>query len=216
MRTPTVPKLILLSILVLLAISVPSISLSSEASNQACQVSIFDPRFPSNVVAGQTIQVTTTIGVQCAQWRTFYSARVDLMDQRSQHLFSTSIFQIGWNPNVTATVSNAAIAPQSSGPWALLLKLYIFEEAGEVANFSHVFDIPVGNAISNAQQTTSADSITLETTTSTSQTSVPMETIPTTSTTSAGLGEQFYILIALAIAAVLCAAVIFGTRKRVA
>jgi len=215
MRTPTVPKLILLSILVLLAISVPSISLSSEASNQACQVSIFDPRFPSNVVAGQTIQVTTTIGVQCAQWRTFYSARVDLMDQRSQHLFSTSIFQIGWNPNVTATVSNAAIAPQSSGPWALLLKLYIFEEAGEVANFSHVFDIPVGNAISNAQQTTSADSITLETTTSTSQTSVPMETIPT-STTSASLDEQFYILIALAIAAVLCAAVIFGTRKRVA
>jgi len=215
MRTPTVPKLILLSILVLLAISVPSISLSSEASNRACQVSIFDPRFPSNVVAGQTIQVTTTIGVQCAQWRTFYSARVDLMDQRSQHLFSTSIFQIGWNPNVTATVSNAAIAPQSSGPWALLLKLYIFEEAGEVANFSHVFDIPVGNAISNAQQTTSADSITLETTTSTSQTSVPMETIPT-STTSASLDEQFYILIALAIAAVLCAAVIFGTRKRVA
>jgi len=215
MRTPTVPKLILLSILVLLAISVPSISLSSEASNQACQVSIFDPRFPSNVVAGQTIQVTTTIGVQCAQWRTFYSARVDLMDQRSQHLFSTSIFQIGWNPNVTATVSNAAIAPQSSGPWALLLKLYIFEEAGEVANFSHVFDIPIGNAISNAQQTTSADSITLETTTSTSQTSVPMETIPT-STTSAILDEQFYILIALAIAAVLCAALIFGTRKRVA
>ncbi|HYB66740.1 MAG TPA: hypothetical protein VEC43_00310, partial [Candidatus Acidoferrales bacterium] len=170
---------------------------------------------PSNVAEGQAVQVTTTISVQCAQWRTYYSARVDLMDRRSQHLFSTSIFQIGWNPNVTATVSNAAIAPQSSGPWALLLKLYIFEEAGEVANFSHVFDIPVGNAISNAQQTTSADSITLETTTSTSQTSVPMETIPT-STTSASLDEQFYILIALAIAAVLCAAVIFGTRKRVA
>jgi hypothetical protein len=211
MSTPIVPKLILFSFLVLLAISVPSISLSSEASNQACQVSIFDPKFPSNVVAGQTIQVTTTIGVQCAQWRTFYSARVDLMDQRSQHLFSTSIFQIGWNPNVTATVSNAAIAPQSSGPWALLLKLYIFEEAGEVANFSHVFDIPVGNAIANAHETTSADSTTLESTTSTSQTPVPMETIPT----SAGLGGQFYVLIALAIAAVLCAAVVVGTRKRV-
>ena len=213
MPTPIVPKLILLSFLVMLAISVPSIPISSEASNQACQVSIFDPTFPSNVAEGQAVQVTTTISVQCAQWRTYYSARVDLMDRRSQHLFSASIFQIGWNPNVTATVSNVAIAPESSGRWALLLKLYIFEEAGEVANFSHVFDIQVGNTIANAQQTTST---TLETTTSTGQTSVPMETIPTTSTTSAGVGEQFYILIALAIAAVLCAAVIFRTGKRVA
>jgi len=213
MPTPIVPKLILLSFLVMLAISVPPISISSEASNQACQVSIFDPTFPSNVAEGQAVQVTTTISVQCAQWRTYYSARVDLMDRRSQHLFSTSIFQIGWNPNVTATVSNVAIAPESSGRWALLLKLYIFEEAGEVANFSHVFDIQVGNTIANAQQTTST---TLGTTTSTGQTSVPMETIPTTSTTSAGVGEQFYILIALAIAAVLCAAVIFRTGKRVA
>jgi hypothetical protein len=178
MPTPIAPKLILLSFLALLAISVPSISISSEASNQACQVSIFDPTFPSNVVAGQTVQVTTTIGVQCAQWRTYYSARVDLMDQRSQHLFSTSIFQIGWNPNVTAAVSNVATAPQSSGAWALLLKLYIFEEAGEVANFSHVFDIQVGNAITNAQQTASASSTILETTTSTSQTSVPMKPSP--------------------------------------
>jgi len=213
MPTPIVPKLILLSFLVMLAISVPSISISSEASNQACQVSIFDPTFPSNVAEGQAVQVTTTISVQCAQWRTYYSARVDLMDRRSQHLFSTSIFQIGWNPNVTATVSNVAIAPESSGRWALLLKLYIFEEAGEVANFSHVFDIQVGNAIANAQQTTSTSSTTLETT---SQTSVPMETIPTTSTTSSGLAEQFYILIALAIAALLCAAIIFRTRKRAA
>ena len=213
MPTPIVPKLILLSSLVMLAISVPSIPISSEASNQACQVSIFDPTFPSNVAEGQAVQVTTTVSVQCAQWRTYYSARVDLMDRRSQHLFSTSIFQIGWNPNVTATVSNVAIAPQSNGPWALLLKLYIFEEAGEVANFSHNFDIQVGNAIANAQQTTSTGSTTLETT---SQTSVPMETILTTSTTSSGLGEQFYILIALAIAAVLCAAVIFRTGKRAA
>jgi len=198
---------------VIIAISVLSIPISSEASNQACQVSIFDPTFPSNVAEGQAVQVTTTVSVQCAQWRTYYSARVDLMDRRSQHLFSTSIFQIGWNPNVTATVSNVAIAPQSNGPWALLLKLYIFEEAGEVASFSHDFDIQVGNAIANAQQTTSTSSTTLETT---SQTSVPMETIPTTSTTSSGLAEQFYILIALAIAALLCAAIIFRTRKRAA
>jgi hypothetical protein len=209
-----VSKLILLSLLVLLTISVPLVSMSSEAFNQSCQVSIFDPTFPSGVVEGQNIQVATTIGVQCAQWRTYYSARVDLLDRRSQHFFSTSLFQIGWNPNVTATVSNAAIAPQSNGPWALQLNLYIFEEGGEVANFSHVFDIPVGNAIANAQQTTSSASTTHEMTASTNQTSVPLETIPANTTTSSGVAEQFYILIALAIATTLCTAIILGTWKR--
>ena len=99
------------------------------------------------------------------------------MDRRSQRLFSTSTFQIGWQPNVTTTVSNGAIAPQSNGPWALQLNLYIFEEAGEVANFNHVFDIQVGNPVVNAQQTTSTGSATLATT-ATGQTSLPLENIP--------------------------------------
>lgn len=213
MSVPTVSKLMLLSLLAFLAISVPSISISSEAYNQSCQISLFDPTFPSSVVPGQTVQVNTTIDVQCAQWRTYYSARVDLLDRRSQRLFSTSTFQIGWQPNVTTTVSNGAIAPQSNGPWALQLNLYIFEEAGEVANFNHVFYIQVGNPVVNAQQTISTGSATLATT-ATSQTSLPLENIPSTSNASTGLGDQFYILIALAVAAVLCAALILGTRKR--
>ncbi|MGA3110094.1 MAG: hypothetical protein ABSD99_11720, partial [Candidatus Bathyarchaeia archaeon] len=164
MSTPTVSKLMLLSLLAFLAILVPSISISSEAYNQSCQISLFDPTFPSSVGPEQTVQVNTTIGVQSAQWRTYYSARVDLLDRRSQRLFSTSTFQIGWQPNVTTTVSNGAIAPQSNGPWVLQLKLYIFEEGGEVANFNHVFDIQVGNPVVNAQQTTSTGSATLATT----------------------------------------------------
>ncbi len=210
MSTPTVSKLMILSLLTFLAISVPSISISSEAYNQSCQISFFDPTFPSSVGPGQTVQVNTTIGVQCAQWRTYYSARVDLLDRRTQRLFSTSTFQIGWQPNVTTTVSNGAVAPQSNGPWALQLNLYIFEEAGEVANFNHVFNIQVGNPVANVQQTTP----TTLATTATSQTSLPLENIPATSNASSGLGEQFYILIALTVAAVLCAVLILATRKR--
>src|SRR5574340_690232 len=115
MSAPNLPRLILLSFLVLLAVSVPSISISSEAYNQSCQVNNFNPTFPNSVAPGQTVQITTTIVVNCAQWRTYYSARVDLLDHHSQRIFSTSTFQIGWKPNVTAIVSNAAVAPQSSG-----------------------------------------------------------------------------------------------------
>lgn len=205
----------LLSFLVLLAVSVSSVSISSEAYYQSCQVSDFNPAVPNSVAPGQTVQVTATIVVNCAQWRTYYSARVDLLDHHSQRILSTSTFQIGWKPNVTAIVSNAAVAPQSSGPWALQLNLYIFEEAGEVGSFNHVFDVQVGNAVANAPPTNSTSSTTLAPTSTVvaSQTPSPLENNPASTWTSPGVGETVYILIALAVAGVLCAALIFRGRK---
>jgi hypothetical protein len=137
------------------------------------------------------------------------------VDRTSQRLFSTSTFQIGWQPYVTSTVSNAAVAPQGNGPWSLQLNLYIFEEAGEVASFSHLFNIQVGNTVVNAQQTTSAIvSTSAGTGTMANQKTASLETNPGTTGTSFTGTESMYIAVALAIATIVGAAILVKTRKR--
>ena len=121
---------------------------------QPCQVISWSPNYPNQVSPGQAIQITTTINVACVQWRTYYSARVDLVDRSTNQLYSTSTFQIGWQPDVNATISNAATAPQTPGEWKLQLNLYIFEEGSMDGNpFKDAFNINVANGNSTTQQT---------------------------------------------------------------
>lgn len=104
------------------------------AQSQACQVLSFNPNYPQTASPGQTILVSTTIIVSCGQWRTYYTARVDLVDRQTSYLLSTSAFNIGEKSNVNVTVSNSAAVPQMNGTWRLNLNLYIFEEASMVTS----------------------------------------------------------------------------------
>ena len=157
MRRLTVARAIALAIILSLFLLTPVVF---GADNQSCNLLSWNPNYPSQVDPGEAIQVRTTVDVACAQWRTFYSARVDLVDRSSGRLFSTSTFQIGWLPNVTATISNVATAPQSHGLWKLQLNLYIFEEAGLVSLFKLPFEITVGTANNSTQETSTTTAAT--------------------------------------------------------
>jgi hypothetical protein len=122
---------------------------------QPCQINSWSPNFPNQVSPGQSIQVTSTINVACGQWRTFYTARVDLVNRETGQFYSTSEFQIGWQPDVNATITNLATAPQTPGEWKLQLNLYIFEEGSQDGNpFHNTFNVNVdgANAMATTQQ----------------------------------------------------------------
>jgi hypothetical protein len=199
------------SLLMFLPLAVPVVH---GAYNQSCTVIGWNPNYPTQVAPGQGVQVTTTISVSCAQWRTFYSARVDLVDTSSGRLFSTSAFQIGWKPNVTATVSNAAIAPQATGTWNLQLNLYIFEEAGMVGSFKHPLSIVVGTANSSAQQTTTAySSATSQMAVASNVTSAVNQPAPAAIPSSTPGSRVAYVAVAIAAACVI-GILLFVFRRR--
>ena len=145
MSTSKFRKCLLCSLVVLFMFPIIIWGSEVHAQSQACQVLVFNPEYPVTASAGQTIVVSTTIGVSCGQWRTYYTARVDLVDRQSGNILSTSTFDIGVSPNVTVTVLNNATAPQTSGLWGLNLNLYIFEEGSMVTSSKdHPVNIQVG------------------------------------------------------------------------
>ena len=122
---------------------IPSAAYATDV--QPCQINSWSPNYPSQVSPGQTIHVTSTINVACGQWRTYYTARVDLVNRSTGQWYSTSEFQIGWQPDVNATLTNAAIAPHTAGEWKLQYNLYIFEEGSQDGHpFHDTFNINVG------------------------------------------------------------------------
>lgn len=172
-------KTVLLCCFVSLLMLVPLLIAGPEVQAQPCKILEFNEDYPSNAIPGQAIQVRTTIGVSCAQWRTYYSARVDLVESESNNLLSISTFDIGSRPNVTATVANTATAPQATGSWGLELVLYIFESGGLVVSANRSFNIQVGTVSVATAQTTS----TVETT-SVGTTITPTQPIVTSQTST--------------------------------
>ena len=185
------------------------------ADSQSCQVLSWTPNYPGQVSVGQTIQVTSTINVACAQWRTYYSARVDLMDRSSDRLFSTSTFQIGWQPDVNATVANEATAPQTGGEWMLQLNLYIFEEAGMVGSpFKDAFNINVTDNNSSTQSAATAASTAIQGQAAPNASSImPQTTVAAISTDSAP-ARSGYVAAILAVASLLGLTVLVARSKR--
>jgi len=159
--------------------------------------------------------VTSTINVACAQWRTYYSARVGLIDRTSGRLFSTSSFQIGWQPDVVATISNAATAPQTVGEWQLQLNLYIFEEGGMVGSpFKDAFNVNVVETNSTTQQQVAGiSSVAIPGPPASTVTSIMAQSKVAVLTTDHGSTETSYIAIVLASASLLGLIVLALTRK---
>ena len=183
---------------------------------QPCQINDWSPNYPNQVNPGQTVQVTSTINISCGQWRTYYTARVDLVNRSTGQYYSTSEFQIGWQPGVNATITNAATAPPTGGEWKLQYNLYIFEEGSQDGNpFRETFNINVGTPSAPGQQN-------VTTVTSTQQQMTPNTTAamaqapPATMSTDPGLTvpEGSYIALALAAAALVGVAVLIVARKR--
>lgn len=197
----------------LLTLLSPSAAYAADA--QPCQLLDWSPNYPNQVIPGETMQVTSSINVACAQWRTYYSARVDLVNRSSGRLLSTSTFQIGWHPDVNATISNAATAPQTAGEWKLQLNLYIFEEGGMVGSpFKATFNIKVADANSSQPNSTSAETAAIQQEPSHSVTSLtPQATAGAVNTYSVST-ETGYIAIVLAVASLLGLVALALTRKR--
>jgi hypothetical protein len=207
-------KLLAPSLLLLLAF-VPSVALA--ADNSSCQLLSWNPNYPVQVTPGEGVQVASTIDIACGQWRTFYSARLDLVDRSTGRLISTSTFQIGWNPNYTTTVSNLATAPQSDGEWKLLLNLYIFEEAGLVTSFKNAFNINVGSSMTASTSSTTNEqsamqAISMQQNTSTEQPAV-LETNTVTNTTPSAISPILYFVLGVAVAAIVAVGILLMTRK---
>jgi len=192
---------------------------SYAADVQPCQINSWSPNYPSQVSPGQTVQVTSTINVACSQWRTFYTARVDLVNRVTGQWYSTSEFQIGWQPDVNATISNSATAPQTAGRWPLEFNLYIFEEGSQDGNtFHNPFNINV-NGSNTAQQNATSEA---------NSTSVPAAPTPQAPANATSIASQStaeaiatnppsvtaYIALALAIAAIVGLAVLALNRKK--
>jgi len=195
---------------------------SAFATNlQPCQINSWSPSYPNQVSPGQTIQVTSTINVSCGQWRTYYTARVDLVNGATDQYYSTCEFQIGWQPDVNATITNSATAPQTAGQWKLLYNLYIFEEGSQDGNpFHESLNINVGNPSTPAQQnvtTTATTSAMSQQQIAANSTSAPAQlpAAPVTTDSPAGVAPgDSYLALALGIVAILGVVGLVAARKR--
>jgi len=144
------PRSKLLAIILCLLTFAALASTSVAAQSSACQLVQFNPAFPSTVNPSQQVQVKTTITVSCGQWRTYYTGRLDLMDRSSGLILSTAYLNIGQQATYTTTLTNNSTAPQTNGPWNLVLNLYIFEEASMVtSSLNHPVSITVGTNPAN-------------------------------------------------------------------
>ena len=132
--------------LVLIILSLASMLAAPPAVHAlSCQIRQFNVDSPSSASPGQTIQVNTTINIACIQSEggTYYTGRVDLVDETSKSVLSREPFTIGASPNATATVPNTATVPQANGPWNLDVILYVFESGGIIAITEHHFQVQV-------------------------------------------------------------------------
>jgi hypothetical protein len=191
-----------------------------QAQSAACTVNQFSPSFPSSVNPGQQFQVTTTLGITCYQWRTYYTGRLDLVDKTSHMILSSSYLNIGFKPTYTSTITSNATAPSTNGPLNLALNLYIFEEASMVqSSLNHPVQITVGSAPANAPvaattaqanqpMAQSNAALPLEATTS-----VPTETQTALATGASGMNIWPYAIAAMIAVIVLAALVIFAEQK---
>jgi len=192
------------------------------AQSSACQLLQFNPVFPGTVNPGQQVQVRTTITIACGQWRTYYTGRLDLVDRSSGQILSTSYLDIGEQVNYIAFPTNNATAPQTSGPWNLVLNLYIFEEGSMVTSWTnHAIAVAVGTnpASQPVAVTTSQANVTtvLETTSSTnssSPTATSSSTNPSLATGGNGQTLLPYGIAAMIVVIILAAILLVRETER--
>lgn len=164
--------------LILVTVATPSLAIH-EVYADRCNVAELNMDYPATSSPGQSIAVDTSMTILCAQWRSYYTGRVDLVDLKTKNILSSSPFDIGWRPSVTATVSNAATAPSNQGPWRLELIVYLFEDGGMVASpMERTIAIQVGTLSATTQQTTDAVATTSIGTTITNEAIVTHQTSP--------------------------------------
>jgi len=138
------------------------------------------------------------------------------MDRSSDRLFSTSTFQIGWQPDVNATVANEATAPQTVGEWMLQLNLYIFEEAGMVGPpFKDAFNINVTDNKSSTQQSAAnAASAAIQGQAASNASSIMRRTTVASIRTDSAPVRTGYIAAILAVASLLGLTILVAKSKR--
>ncbi len=201
--------------LVLVTVATPSIAIH-EVYADRCNVAELNMDYPATSSPGQSIAVNTSMLILCAQWRSYYTGRVDLIDLQTNSILSSSPFDIGWRPSVTASVSNAATAPSSDGPWRLELIVYLFEDGGMVASpMERTIAIQVGTLSATTQQTTETVATTSVVTTATNEAIVTHETNPGTSVAQPLIIDPSYIAAGtLLIAVIVVAFAVMMARKR--
>ncbi|HUK50441.1 MAG TPA: hypothetical protein VLV18_05350 [Terriglobales bacterium] len=191
-----------------------------QAQSAACTINQLTPSFPSNINPGQQFQVTTTLGISCYQWRTYYTGRLDLVDKSSHMVLSSNYLNIGFKPTYSSTITNNATAPNTNGPWNLALNLYIFEEASMVqSSINHPLQVTVGSAPSNAPAAATTSQAAQPTAQSNATvpfeatTFAPTENQTALATGGSGMNIWPYAIAAMIAVIILAALVIFTDQK---
>lgn len=199
----------------LVTVATPPIAIH-EVYADRCNVAELNMDYPATSSPGQSIAVNTNMLILCAQWRTYYTGRVDLVDLQTKSILSSSPFDIGWRPSVTATVSNVATAPSNDGPWRLELIVYLFEDGGMVASpMERNIAIQIGTMSATTQQTTNTIATTSVGTTTTNEALVTPETNPGASVAQPLIIDPSYIAAGtLLIAIIVVAFTVMMIRKR--
>lgn len=185
-----------------------------------CTIVQLNSDYPSTANPGDTVEVTTNMSIACAQWRSYYTGRTDLMDAKSKSLLSASPFDIGFLPFVNVSVANSATVPQVNGPWTLGLIVYIFEDGDMLDSISSSFTIQVGATSVSTSQVTSTRATTVAST-ATSAASLPSTAtsqptlVPQSPASSMMIEPTSAVFGALVVAlCVVVAALVLGARKR--
>jgi hypothetical protein len=166
-------KLILAFLIV--AITIPFIGIKPVYADR-CNIDQLNTDYPTASDQGQPIAVSTSMVIECVQWRTYYTGRIDLVDLQTGSILSSSPFDIGWRPVVDTSALNTATAPTQNGLWRLELIIYMFEDGSMVASpVERTIGIQVGPFNTSTQQTT---------------TTVPTSTVATTTTGEALVAPQ--------------------------
>lgn len=210
-------KVVFFSCLLSLVLLVPLSISGPVVHGSRCYMQL-NQDYPTNANPRQTIQVTTTMDISCAQWRTYYTGRADLVEVQSNAILSSTPFDVGWRPFVSATVTNVATAPQVNGPWALNLVVYIFEDGSIMDSLYRTFTIQVGTRnVSTSQTTSTVQTTTFESTNTPTQTIASFQTSVSQSLVTSPLTSEPIPIALGVLLAGLCAvgvAVVLRARKR--
>jgi hypothetical protein len=154
--------------------------------------------------------------IECVQWRTYYTGRIDLIDLQSGSILSSSPFDIGWRQVVDTGASNTATAPNQNGLWRLALIIYIFEDGSMVASpVERTIGIQVGTSNTLAAETTTALATSMIAGTTTGEALVvPQASTGTPAATPATIDPVYIATGTVLIVAIIIAVTVLIIRKR--
>jgi len=188
-----------------------------------CRIVHMDNRYADSVMAGEPLQVTSTLTVACDMYL-YYTIKVDLMDEKSGAVSSATYSYYQDSASfVSPPLANQLNAPTQPGNWALKIQATIINQVNgqAAASTAQVFSIKIlpyvptttttqavtttsiASTLSSTEITASSSFSQMTTSTSSSQEAFTTQTTSSTSTENAGQIEtSTYALAAIVVIAI--------------